>query len=53
MTLLLDTSVVLKWFHADGEAEVAEARALLHAHRDGRDTTPAGPQQPKPSTVPW
>lgn len=37
MTLLVDTSVVLKWFHEDGESEVDEARALLQAHRDGRE----------------
>lgn len=28
-----DASVALKWFHAEGEEEVAEARALLDAHR--------------------
>lgn len=37
MTLLVDTSVVVKWFHEDGESEVDEARALLRAHRDGRE----------------
>ena len=37
MTLLVDTSVVLKWFHEQGEAEVQEARALLQAHREGRE----------------
>lgn len=35
MTLLVDTSVVLKWFHEAGESEVEQARALLQAHRDG------------------
>ncbi len=29
-----DASVALKWFHAEGEEEVAEARALLNAHRE-------------------
>lgn len=28
-----DASVALKWFHADGEAEVEPARAILAAHR--------------------
>jgi predicted nucleic acid-binding protein len=28
-----DANVALKWFHAEGEEEVAEARALLDAHR--------------------
>lgn len=28
-----DANVALKWFHADGEEEVAEARALVDAHR--------------------
>jgi len=32
--LIIDTSVVLKWFHSDGESEVSESRALLAAHRD-------------------
>lgn len=31
---VVDTSVVIKWFHAEGESEVAESRALLAAHRD-------------------
>ncbi len=35
MTLLVDTSVILKWFHEAGESEVPEARALLRAHRTG------------------
>lgn len=37
MTLLVDTSVVVKWFHEDGESEVAEARALLQAHRHDQE----------------
>lgn len=28
-----DANVALKWFHAEGEEEVSEARALLEAHR--------------------
>ena len=28
-----DANVALKWFHAEGEEEVVEARALLDAHR--------------------
>lgn len=37
MSLLVDTSVIVKWFHEDGEAEVEQARSLLQAHRDGRE----------------
>lgn len=33
--LLLDTSVVLKWFHRDGEDEVEQAEWHLQAHREG------------------
>lgn len=33
--LLLDTSVVLKWFHDEGESEVPEARRLRGAHVAG------------------
>ena len=33
-SVLVDTSVVLKWFHAEGETEVEEARALLDAHQE-------------------
>jgi predicted nucleic acid-binding protein len=33
--VLCDTSIVLKWFHEDGEEGVEPARALLEAHRDG------------------
>jgi predicted nucleic acid-binding protein len=29
-----DASVALKWFHAEGEEEGAEARALLDAHKE-------------------
>ncbi len=29
-----DASVAVKWFHAEGEEEVVEARALLAAHKD-------------------
>lgn len=35
MTLLVDTSVVLKWLHSEGESEVDGARAILAAHRSG------------------
>lgn len=35
MIALVDTSVVLKWVHEAGESQVAEARALLDAHRTG------------------
>ena len=31
--VIADTSVVVKWFHEEGETEVAEARAILDAHR--------------------
>ena len=30
--LLVDTSVLVKWFHSPGESEVVEARALREAH---------------------
>ncbi|MFN8098880.1 MAG: type II toxin-antitoxin system VapC family toxin [Dermatophilaceae bacterium] len=33
--LLIDTSVLIKWFHAAGEAEVDQARAVLRAHVAG------------------
>ncbi|MFT3871789.1 MAG: type II toxin-antitoxin system VapC family toxin [Nocardioides sp.] len=33
--LLLDTSVLIKWFHSEGEAEVDEARAIRDAHLRG------------------
>jgi predicted nucleic acid-binding protein len=36
LEILCDASVVLKWFHADGEEEVGESRALLDLHRTRR-----------------
>jgi predicted nucleic acid-binding protein len=36
--VVCDASIVLKWFHEAGEAEVSEARSLLGGHRDGRIT---------------
>jgi len=33
--LLIDTSVLIKWFHSDGESELEEARALRSAHVTG------------------
>lgn len=30
--LLVDTSVLIKWFHTEGESEVAESRAIRDAH---------------------
>jgi predicted nucleic acid-binding protein len=33
--LLVDTSVLIKWFHEAGEAELAEARAIRDAHSRG------------------
>jgi predicted nucleic acid-binding protein len=36
--VLIDTSVALKWFHEEGEAEVAPARAVLAAHQSERIT---------------
>lgn len=33
--LLVDTSVLIKWFHAEGEADLPEARALRSAHASG------------------
>lgn len=35
MTLLVDTSVLVKWFHEEGEQQVREARELLARHRAG------------------
>jgi predicted nucleic acid-binding protein len=32
--VVVDTSVVIKWFHSEGESEVVQARAVLAAHRD-------------------
>ncbi len=37
-TLLVDTSVLVKWFHSEGEFELAEARSI-------RDATQAGEVQ--------
>lgn len=31
---IVDTSVIIKWFHTAGESEVVAARAVLEAHRD-------------------
>ena len=33
--VLVDTSVLIKWFHSEGESEVVEARALRAAHVTG------------------
>lgn len=33
--LLIDTSVLIKWFHTDGESELPQARALRTAHVTG------------------
>ena len=33
--LLIDTSVLIKWFHSEGEGELLEARALRTAHVAG------------------
>jgi len=33
--LLIDTSVLITWFHTAGESDVAEARALRSAHVSG------------------
>jgi predicted nucleic acid-binding protein len=32
-TLLVDTSVLIKWFHSEGESELTEARAIRDATR--------------------
>lgn len=34
--IVCDASVVLKWFHAEGEEELGESRALLDLHRSRR-----------------
>jgi predicted nucleic acid-binding protein len=34
-TLLVDASVLIKWFQGSGEAELAEARAIRDAHQRG------------------
>ena len=36
--VLCDASVVLKWFHSDGEQGVGESRALLDLQRTGQIT---------------
>ncbi len=33
--LLIDTSVLIKWFHDEGESELASARAIRDAHIRG------------------
>ena len=33
--LLIDTSVLIKWFHSEGEGELSESRALRRAHVAG------------------
>lgn len=33
--LLIDTSVLIKWFHSEGESELEPARALRSAHITG------------------
>lgn len=33
--LLIDTSVLIKWFHADGESELVQAHAIRRAHVSG------------------
>ncbi len=33
--LLIDTSVLIKWFHSDGESELEQARTLRSAHVTG------------------
>lgn len=33
--LLIDTSVLIKWFHGAGESELSEARAIRDAHIRG------------------
>jgi predicted nucleic acid-binding protein len=35
MRLLVDTSVLIKWFHEAGESELTEARAIRDAHARG------------------
>lgn len=34
-SLLIDTSILIKWFHAEGEGELSESRALRSAHISG------------------
>lgn len=33
---LIDTSIVVKWFHSEGEGELQEARSVYEAHRSGQ-----------------
>ena len=33
--ILIDTSIVIKWFHSDGESELAAARSLRDGHIRG------------------
>lgn len=33
--LLIDTSVLIKWFHSEGESELLESRAIRRAHVSG------------------
>jgi len=35
-SILADTSVLIKWFHAENESELAQARELRTAHLTGR-----------------
>ncbi len=35
-TLLVDTSVLIKWFHGSGETELTEARLIRDAHQRGQ-----------------
>jgi predicted nucleic acid-binding protein len=34
-TVLIDSSVLIKWLHTEGETEIAAARALRRAHVEG------------------
>lgn len=34
-TLLVDTSILIKWFHSEGESELVAARAISYANRRG------------------
>ena len=34
ISVVSDANIVLKWFHSEGEEEVAAARALLDAHKE-------------------
>ena len=38
-TLLVDTSVLVKWFHSEGESELAEARSIRNATQIGEIQT--------------